>query len=101
MYLCCCKNITEQLHNYRYAVRNTCGEMVITDRTAVLYVTYSFCLLIDFPNYDTCFESGFSEDSSHSTFLCEFLYKVSSNTAKVLTEKKLKEGISLLLYAFE
>uniref|UniRef100_A0A8C0BBI8 ArfGAP with RhoGAP domain, ankyrin repeat and PH domain 2 n=1 Tax=Buteo japonicus TaxID=224669 RepID=A0A8C0BBI8_9AVES len=45
----------------------------------------------DFPNYDTCFESGFSEDSSHSTFLCEFLYKVSSNTAKVLTEKKLKE----------
>ncbi|XP_065555402.1 arf-GAP with Rho-GAP domain, ANK repeat and PH domain-containing protein 2 isoform X2 [Lathamus discolor] len=45
----------------------------------------------DFPNYDTCFESGFSEDSSRSTFLCEFLYKVSSNTAKLLTEKKLKE----------
>ncbi|XP_009579932.1 PREDICTED: arf-GAP with Rho-GAP domain, ANK repeat and PH domain-containing protein 2, partial [Fulmarus glacialis] len=45
----------------------------------------------DLPNYDTCFESGFSEDSSHSTFLCEFLYKVSSNTAKLLTEKKLKE----------
>ncbi|XP_010191850.1 PREDICTED: arf-GAP with Rho-GAP domain, ANK repeat and PH domain-containing protein 2, partial [Mesitornis unicolor] len=44
-----------------------------------------------FPNYDTCFESGFSEDSSHSTFICEFLYKVSSNTAKLLTEKKLKE----------
>ncbi|KFW65279.1 Arf-GAP with Rho-GAP domain, ANK repeat and PH domain-containing protein 2, partial [Pygoscelis adeliae] len=44
----------------------------------------------DFPNY-TCFESGFSEDSSHSTFLCEFLYKVSSNTAKLLIEKKLKE----------
>ncbi|XP_051474613.1 arf-GAP with Rho-GAP domain, ANK repeat and PH domain-containing protein 2 [Apus apus] len=45
----------------------------------------------DFPNYNTCFESGFSEDSSHSTFLCEFLYKVSSNAAKLLTEKKLKE----------
>ncbi|NXG57279.1 ARAP2 protein, partial [Hemiprocne comata] len=45
----------------------------------------------DFPNYDTCFESGFPEDASHSTFLCEFLYKVSSNTAKLLTEKKLKE----------
>uniref|UniRef100_A0A8B9PS10 ArfGAP with RhoGAP domain, ankyrin repeat and PH domain 2 n=1 Tax=Apteryx owenii TaxID=8824 RepID=A0A8B9PS10_APTOW len=45
----------------------------------------------DFPNCDTCFESGFSQDSSHSTFLCEFLYKVSSNTAKLLTEKKLKE----------
>ncbi|NXP06895.1 ARAP2 protein, partial [Thinocorus orbignyianus] len=45
----------------------------------------------DFPNYDTGFESGFSEDSSHSTFLCEFLYKVSSNTAKLLPEKKLKE----------
>ncbi|NWV63424.1 ARAP2 protein, partial [Malurus elegans] len=45
----------------------------------------------DFPNYDTCFESGFSEDSSHSTFLCEFLYKVSFNTPKLLTEKKLKE----------
>uniref|UniRef100_A0A663LY00 ArfGAP with RhoGAP domain, ankyrin repeat and PH domain 2 n=1 Tax=Athene cunicularia TaxID=194338 RepID=A0A663LY00_ATHCN len=45
----------------------------------------------DFPNYDTCFETGFSEDSLHSTFLCEFLYKVSSNNAKLLTEKKLKE----------
>ncbi|NWU00900.1 ARAP2 protein, partial [Urocynchramus pylzowi] len=45
----------------------------------------------DFPNYDPCFESGFSEDSSHSTFLCEFLYKVSSNAAKLPTEKKLKE----------
>ncbi|NWS70804.1 ARAP2 protein, partial [Crotophaga sulcirostris] len=45
----------------------------------------------DFPNCDSCFESGFSEDSSHSTFLCEFLYKVSSNTAKLITEKKLKE----------
>ncbi|XP_067993645.1 arf-GAP with Rho-GAP domain, ANK repeat and PH domain-containing protein 2 isoform X1 [Melanerpes formicivorus] len=45
----------------------------------------------DFPNYDPSFESGFSEDCSHSTFLCEFLYKVSSNTAKLLTEKKLKE----------
>ncbi|XP_071599885.1 arf-GAP with Rho-GAP domain, ANK repeat and PH domain-containing protein 2 isoform X1 [Heliangelus exortis] len=48
----------------------------------------------DFPNYDTCFESGFSEDSSHSTFLCEFLYKVSSNTTKLLTEKKLKEDFN-------
>ncbi|NXI48738.1 ARAP2 protein, partial [Chloroceryle aenea] len=45
----------------------------------------------DFPNYNTCFERGFSEDSSHSTFLCEFLYKVSSSTAKLLTERKLKE----------
>ncbi|XP_009564883.2 arf-GAP with Rho-GAP domain, ANK repeat and PH domain-containing protein 2 [Cuculus canorus] len=45
----------------------------------------------DFPNYDTCFESGVSEDSSRSTFLCEFLYKISSNTAKLITEKKLKE----------
>ncbi|NXW56538.1 ARAP2 protein, partial [Eurystomus gularis] len=45
----------------------------------------------DFPNYETGLESGISEDSSHPTFLCEFLYKVSSNTAKLLTEKKLKE----------
>ncbi|NXI99177.1 ARAP2 protein, partial [Psophia crepitans] len=45
----------------------------------------------DFPNYDMCFQSGLSEDPSHPTFLCEFLYKVSSNTAKLLTEKKLKE----------
>ncbi|NXD09440.1 ARAP2 protein, partial [Nothocercus nigrocapillus] len=50
-----------------------------------------FLFLIDFPNTDAGFESGFSQDSSHSTFLCEFLYKVSSNTAKLLTEKKLKE----------
>uniref|UniRef100_A0A8C3M6U0 Uncharacterized protein n=1 Tax=Geospiza parvula TaxID=87175 RepID=A0A8C3M6U0_GEOPR len=45
----------------------------------------------DFPNYDPCSESGFSEDSSHSTFLCEFLYQVSSNAAKLPSEKKLKE----------
>uniref|UniRef100_A0A8C9MQT5 ArfGAP with RhoGAP domain, ankyrin repeat and PH domain 2 n=1 Tax=Serinus canaria TaxID=9135 RepID=A0A8C9MQT5_SERCA len=45
----------------------------------------------DFPNYDPSSESGFSEDCSHSTFLCEFLYKVSSNAAKLPTEKKLKE----------
>ncbi|XP_019381876.1 PREDICTED: arf-GAP with Rho-GAP domain, ANK repeat and PH domain-containing protein 2 [Gavialis gangeticus] len=45
----------------------------------------------DFPIYDTHFESGFSEDSSHSTFLCEFLYKLSFNTVKLFTEKKLKE----------
>ncbi|XP_062430582.1 arf-GAP with Rho-GAP domain, ANK repeat and PH domain-containing protein 2 [Rhea pennata] len=47
--------------------------------------------LSDFPNSDTCFESGFSQGSSHATFLCEFLYKVSSTTAKLLAEKKLKE----------
>ncbi|NXO03060.1 ARAP2 protein, partial [Rhinopomastus cyanomelas] len=45
----------------------------------------------DLPNYDTGCKSGFAEDSSHSTFLCEFLYKVSSTAAKLPTEKKLKE----------
>uniref|UniRef100_A0A8C3TE14 ArfGAP with RhoGAP domain, ankyrin repeat and PH domain 2 n=2 Tax=Chelydra serpentina TaxID=8475 RepID=A0A8C3TE14_CHESE len=45
----------------------------------------------DFPNYDTGFESGFSQDASHSTFLCEFLYKVSYNAAKLFTDRKLKE----------
>uniref|UniRef100_A0A452IHL0 Uncharacterized protein n=1 Tax=Gopherus agassizii TaxID=38772 RepID=A0A452IHL0_9SAUR len=45
----------------------------------------------DFPNYDTDFESGFSQDASHSTFLCEFLYKVSYNAAKLFTDRKLKE----------
>ncbi|EMP35884.1 Arf-GAP with Rho-GAP domain, ANK repeat and PH domain-containing protein 2 [Chelonia mydas] len=45
----------------------------------------------DFPNYDTGFESGFTQDASHSTFLCEFLYKVSYNAAKLFTDRKLKE----------
>ncbi|XP_039397820.1 arf-GAP with Rho-GAP domain, ANK repeat and PH domain-containing protein 2 isoform X1 [Mauremys reevesii] len=45
----------------------------------------------DFPNYDTDFESGFSQDASHSTFLCEFLYKVSYNAAKLFSDRKLKE----------
>ncbi|NWU89058.1 ARAP2 protein, partial [Upupa epops] len=45
----------------------------------------------DFPSCGTCSSSSLSEDSAHSTFLCEFLYKVSSSTAKLLSEKKLKE----------
>lgn len=65
--------------------------MALTDITENLRVLL-LCLWIDFPNYDPCFESGCSEDSSHPTFLCEFLYKV-SNAAKLPTEKKLKEGI--------
>lgn len=77
------------------------AEAVITDSRGSSIFCLLLCLLIDFPNFDTSFESGFSEDSSHSTFLCEFLYKVSSNSTKLLTEKKLKEGISLVLYVFE
>ncbi|XP_074848689.1 arf-GAP with Rho-GAP domain, ANK repeat and PH domain-containing protein 2 isoform X2 [Carettochelys insculpta] len=45
----------------------------------------------DFPKHDACFESGFSQDASHSTFLCEFLYKVSYNAAKLFPDRKLKE----------
>uniref|UniRef100_A0A8C8VKD7 ArfGAP with RhoGAP domain, ankyrin repeat and PH domain 2 n=1 Tax=Pelusios castaneus TaxID=367368 RepID=A0A8C8VKD7_9SAUR len=45
----------------------------------------------DFPNYDIDSESGFSQDSSYSTFLCEFLYKVSYNSVKPFTDRKLKE----------
>ncbi|XP_006128812.2 arf-GAP with Rho-GAP domain, ANK repeat and PH domain-containing protein 2 isoform X1 [Pelodiscus sinensis] len=45
----------------------------------------------EFPNHETCFESGFSDDTSHSVFLCEFLYKVSYNSAKLFPDRKLKE----------
>ncbi|XP_067407632.1 arf-GAP with Rho-GAP domain, ANK repeat and PH domain-containing protein 2 [Emydura macquarii macquarii] len=55
----------------------------------------------DFPNYDTHFEGGFSQDSSHSTFLCEFLYKVSYNAAKLSTDRKLKEDCNKKWCTFE
>ncbi|XP_077157771.1 arf-GAP with Rho-GAP domain, ANK repeat and PH domain-containing protein 2 isoform X2 [Paroedura picta] len=44
----------------------------------------------DFPNYDTQSSSVSFQDSS-STFLCEYLYKLSFNAAKLSTERKLKE----------
>lgn len=37
MYLCCSKDIAQQLHIYRYMVRKTCEEMVITDISSVYY----------------------------------------------------------------
>uniref|UniRef100_A0A8D0GIH5 ArfGAP with RhoGAP domain, ankyrin repeat and PH domain 2 n=1 Tax=Sphenodon punctatus TaxID=8508 RepID=A0A8D0GIH5_SPHPU len=46
----------------------------------------------DFPKYyNTHSECVSSPDSSESSFLCEFLYKVSFNASKPFTEKKLKE----------
>ncbi|XP_048365870.1 arf-GAP with Rho-GAP domain, ANK repeat and PH domain-containing protein 2 isoform X3 [Sphaerodactylus townsendi] len=44
----------------------------------------------DFPNYDAQSNSVSFQDTS-STFLCEYLYKLSFNAAKLLTERKLKE----------
>nr|XP_033803577.1 arf-GAP with Rho-GAP domain, ANK repeat and PH domain-containing protein 2 isoform X2 [Geotrypetes seraphini]XP_033803587.1 arf-GAP with Rho-GAP domain, ANK repeat and PH domain-containing protein 2 isoform X2 [Geotrypetes seraphini]XP_033803596.1 arf-GAP with Rho-GAP domain, ANK repeat and PH domain-containing protein 2 isoform X2 [Geotrypetes seraphini]XP_033803606.1 arf-GAP with Rho-GAP domain, ANK repeat and PH domain-containing protein 2 isoform X2 [Geotrypetes seraphini]XP_033803615.1 len=45
----------------------------------------------DYPMCDPQFESELHQDSSDSTFLCGFLYNASSITAKIFTEKKLKE----------
>ncbi|KAH0616261.1 hypothetical protein JD844_027239 [Phrynosoma platyrhinos] len=43
----------------------------------------------DFPNYDAHSDSVSCQDSS--TFLCDFLYKLSVSTTKQFTERKLKE----------
>ncbi|XP_068924832.1 arf-GAP with Rho-GAP domain, ANK repeat and PH domain-containing protein 2 isoform X4 [Petaurus breviceps papuanus] len=45
----------------------------------------------DFPKHDIHFESGLPQESSHSTFLCDFLYQVPSVAAKLSTEKKMIE----------
>ncbi|XP_028939285.1 arf-GAP with Rho-GAP domain, ANK repeat and PH domain-containing protein 2 [Ornithorhynchus anatinus] len=45
----------------------------------------------DFPQHEIHPESGLPQDSSHSTFLCDFLYHVSSTAAKLFTEKKIIE----------
>ncbi|XP_007496642.1 arf-GAP with Rho-GAP domain, ANK repeat and PH domain-containing protein 2 isoform X1 [Monodelphis domestica] len=45
----------------------------------------------DFPKHDIHFESGLPQESSHSTFLCDFLYQVPSVAAKPSTEKKMIE----------
>ncbi|XP_072476540.1 arf-GAP with Rho-GAP domain, ANK repeat and PH domain-containing protein 2 isoform X2 [Notamacropus eugenii] len=45
----------------------------------------------DFPKHDVPFESGLPQESSHSTFLCDFLYQVPSVAAKLSTEKKMIE----------
>lgn len=55
-----------------------------------------FTYFTDFPNYDIQSNSVSFQDSS-STFLCEYLYKLPFGTGKLLTERKLKEGISMFL----
>ncbi|XP_029445527.1 arf-GAP with Rho-GAP domain, ANK repeat and PH domain-containing protein 2 isoform X2 [Rhinatrema bivittatum] len=48
----------------------------------------------DYPMCDPQFEREPHQDSSHSTFLCGFVYNTSSIAAKFLTEKKLKEEMN-------
>uniref|UniRef100_A0A8D2JA96 ArfGAP with RhoGAP domain, ankyrin repeat and PH domain 2 n=1 Tax=Varanus komodoensis TaxID=61221 RepID=A0A8D2JA96_VARKO len=45
----------------------------------------------DFSNYDAHSDSVSCQDSSPSTFLCDYLYKLSFSAAKLFTERKLKE----------
>ncbi|KAF6371387.1 ArfGAP with RhoGAP domain, ankyrin repeat and PH domain 2 [Rhinolophus ferrumequinum] len=45
----------------------------------------------DFPQHDIHFEGGLSQESSQSTFLCDFLYQAPSAASKVSSEKKLLE----------
>ncbi|XP_045690376.1 arf-GAP with Rho-GAP domain, ANK repeat and PH domain-containing protein 2 isoform X1 [Phyllostomus hastatus] len=45
----------------------------------------------DFPQHDIHFEGGLSQESSQSTFLCDFLYQAPSAAPKLSVEKKLLE----------
>ncbi|XP_045853290.1 arf-GAP with Rho-GAP domain, ANK repeat and PH domain-containing protein 2 isoform X2 [Meles meles] len=45
----------------------------------------------DFPQHDIHSEGGLSQESSQSTFLCDFLYQVPSAASKLSSEKKLLE----------
>ncbi|XP_051822962.1 arf-GAP with Rho-GAP domain, ANK repeat and PH domain-containing protein 2 [Antechinus flavipes] len=45
----------------------------------------------DFPTHDIHCESGLPQESSHSTFLCDFLYQFPTVAAKLSTEKKMIE----------
>ncbi|KAF7248315.1 Arf-GAP with Rho-GAP domain, ANK repeat and PH domain-containing protein 2 [Varanus komodoensis] len=47
----------------------------------------------DFSNYDAHSDSVSCQDSSPSTFLCDYLYKLSFSAAKLFTERKLKEEL--------
>ncbi|XP_049565563.1 arf-GAP with Rho-GAP domain, ANK repeat and PH domain-containing protein 2 isoform X2 [Orcinus orca] len=45
----------------------------------------------DFPQHDIHAEGGFSQESSQSTFLCDFLYQAPAAASKLSSEKKLLE----------
>ncbi|XP_032709502.1 arf-GAP with Rho-GAP domain, ANK repeat and PH domain-containing protein 2 isoform X3 [Lontra canadensis] len=45
----------------------------------------------DFPQHDIHSEGGLSQESSQSTFLCDFLYQAPSAASKLSSEKKLLE----------
>ncbi|XP_053528304.1 arf-GAP with Rho-GAP domain, ANK repeat and PH domain-containing protein 2 isoform X2 [Artibeus jamaicensis] len=45
----------------------------------------------DFPQHDTHFEGGLSQESSQCAFLCDFLYQAPSAAPKLSVEKKLLE----------
>ncbi|XP_037685477.1 arf-GAP with Rho-GAP domain, ANK repeat and PH domain-containing protein 2 isoform X2 [Choloepus didactylus] len=45
----------------------------------------------DFPQHDIHSEGGLSQESSQSTFLCDFLYQAPSAASKLCSEKKLLE----------
>ncbi|XP_058402842.1 arf-GAP with Rho-GAP domain, ANK repeat and PH domain-containing protein 2 isoform X5 [Diceros bicornis minor] len=45
----------------------------------------------DFPQHDVHSEGGLSQESSQSTFLCDFLYQAPSAASKLSSEKKLLE----------
>ncbi|XP_023390036.1 arf-GAP with Rho-GAP domain, ANK repeat and PH domain-containing protein 2 [Pteropus vampyrus] len=48
----------------------------------------------DFPQHDVHFEGGLSQESSQSTFLCDFLYLSPAAASKLSSEKKLLEETS-------
>lgn len=64
------------------------GKIVyILDFKCIIFLTF-----LDFPQHDSHFEGGVSQESSQSVFLCDFLYQAPS-ASKLSSEKKLLEGI--------
>nr|XP_016853922.1 PREDICTED: arf-GAP with Rho-GAP domain, ANK repeat and PH domain-containing protein 2 [Anolis carolinensis] len=55
----------------------------------------------DFPSYDAHSDSISCQYSSLSTFLCDYLYKLSSSATKPFTERKLKEECNKKWCTFE
>ena len=50
-------------------------------------------IFLDFPQHDIYSEGGLNQESSQSTFLCDFLYQAPAGASKLSSEKKLLEGI--------
>lgn len=59
----------------------------------IVYILDISLIFLDFPQHDIHSEGVLSQESSQSTFLCDFLYQAPAAASKLSSEKKLLEGI--------